>query len=168
MLGTKISVGLFHATRMYAVTFSKILDEFVDAEKELASSCFLTTLDGETATTEQTPFTWSCLSMKEKSLFLFTFVASVGVLFCTVLVFFAGFEHFKIFNQSHYTGRIGNVSGTRQTGTDGTYSTYSIPNRSAIVGRPKFGNGLSPRAYDASINRATELGRELETAMKYL
>ena len=137
--------------RMYAVTFSK----FGDAEKELTSSCFLTTLDGEIATTEQTPFTWSCLSIKEKCLFLFTLVASVGVLICTLIICFNGFEHFKIFNQSHYTGRVGNVSGIRHTGTD-----IGVPNRAAIATRPK---GLSLRAYDASINPVTEL--ELSSAI---
>ena len=34
----------------------------------------------------------------------------ISVLICTIIIIVIGFEHFKIFNQSHYSGRVGNIS----------------------------------------------------------
>ena len=102
MLGTKIFVAIFSAMRCYAVVFSK----FVDADNELDDSCFTTNRVNEVSITVQTPFATGCMGTLDKSLIVFTGLASIGVAVCTVLVFLVGFEHFRIFHQSHYTGRV--------------------------------------------------------------
>ena len=154
MLGTKLSVSLFHAMRLYAVVFSKMFRK--NENIEFDSSCFVTTESDGVATTVQSPFTWSCMGMLDKSLLLFTLFASIGVTICFVLVCFGGFEAFKIFNQSHYSGRIGNISGMRVTGHG---QEHVATNRLATTMRPnmmaKKGLNSGPNAYDA--NRATEL-----------
>lgn len=155
MLGTKLSVSLFHAMRMYAVVFSKIFGKFNEVDKELDASCFHTTTVDNVKTTTQSPFSWDCMGLLDKSLIAFTIFASVGVLICTVIVCSTGLETFKIFNQSHYSGRIGAISGIDR----GTKSIAT--NRMGTMSRPRGFSGvlrgLSPRAYDASISRATEL-----------
>lgn len=139
MLSTKISVCMFHLMRTYAVVFNPLLRKVL-TENPLDPSCFSTSVHHGIKTTTQNPFAMDCLVTIDKMLLFFTALASIGVVICTVLVCFVGFEHFKIFNQSHYSGRIGNITGMSQ--------------KMPTIAAPQ----LAQREFDPTIARATDLG----------
>jgi len=151
MLITKISVCAFHAMRSYAVVFSKMLRTWLNVSTysadELDKSCFTETIVHGEVATKQAPFARECLGPLDISLLCFTALASIGVIICTMLIFVVGFEHFKIFNQSHYSGRVGNVTGNVWKDMKNPANTIH-PNPAGIRG---------DRAYDTTITRATEL-----------
>lgn len=109
MLCTKAAVFTFHMTRNYAVVLSKIFN----VDQDLVGECFHTEEHHGILKTVQNPFASSCLTVTDKVLISVTIITCVGVLICTVLLMFVGFEHFKIFNQSHYSGRVGNISAKK-------------------------------------------------------
>lgn len=108
MLFSKLAVCIFHLMRTYAIVFSK----WFNTEKELDSSCFSTEINHGLITVTQNPFSPSCLGKLGYTLIITTAVASIGTIACVTILFCIGFDEFKIFNQSHYSGRIGNITGT--------------------------------------------------------
>jgi len=106
MFLTKTFVCTFHATRTYVVVFSKF-DNRLSNGKGL-DECVTIVESGDL---KQDPFHLKCLTNSDWTLLIMTGLAGVGVLICTIVLGLIGFEHFKIFNQSHYSGRVGNISG---------------------------------------------------------
>jgi len=107
MGSTKFFVCLFHAMRTYAVVFSKM----ISTGNELDDSCFSFDAHHGTGRMTQQPFVWACLTRLDKALLASTGLASIGAIACTIILAIIGFEHFKIFSQSHYSGRVGNITG---------------------------------------------------------
>jgi len=107
MGSTKFFVCLFHAMRTYAVVFSKM----ISTGAELDDSCFSFDAHHGTGRMTQQPFVWACLTRLDKALLASTGLASIGAIACTIILAIIGFEHFKIFSQSHYSGRVGNITG---------------------------------------------------------
>jgi len=107
MMITQISICFFHATRSYAVVFSKLL---TGKDNQPQDACFEVSFTHGVAETWSTPFKGDCLGQTGYILLVMTGFSSIGVLICTIIIIVIGFEHFKIFNQSHYSGRVGNIS----------------------------------------------------------
>jgi len=111
MLSTKVSICVFHFMRNYAVVFSKMLPDDSTYRPTLDMSCFTIEEENEGQNTIQSPFSIACLTKLDMALLASTGIASIGVIICTIVLCFIGFEHFKIFSQSHYSGRVGNITG---------------------------------------------------------
>jgi len=107
MMITQISICFFHATRSYAVVFSKLL---TGKDNQPHESCYTVNYRHGQAFTKTTPFNGDCFGQTGYILLIMTGFSSIGVTICTIIILVIGFEHFKIFNQSHYSGRVGNIS----------------------------------------------------------